>query len=1258
MTDKLQCLTYNAKGLKDPQKREGIFYWLKKKKVDIICITEAHCEEETLGKWKKEWEGDIVASHGTNNSRGTCFLIGKDSKIVVKKSEEDINGRYVILETTYGENSLTLAGYYGPNQDDPSTLEEMLRKIDDMNSGHTIIMGDFNLVLDIDMDKKGGNPTTNWNCRKTLLHWMEINNMYDTWRIKHPDDKKFTWTSNTKPKIFCRLDFFIASANIMNITNKCTIGPGIRSDHSYVKLEVAFPCAPRGRGFWKFDPSLLEDPKFNQEIIKTIEQTESDNKGTNPPLLWETVKCAIRGVCTIYSAKRRKEVNNTIKTLEEKVQELVEETTNQTGHPNNSQLDEDLNKAKKELEELIETKGRWAAATHRTILHELDEKPSSFFINQGKKASANKTLKKLIKDNGEEITGQKGILEEQKRFYDNLYRSSQNTIQETEEERQLILDKFKKLPSPKVSPNNHTELCEEISEEELWKVINSCSDNKSPGSDGLNNNFYKAFWPNIKHLVISSINHSLKTGHLSISQKQGIISLIPKPNKDTSRLKNWRPITLLNQDYKYLAKCLANRCRKILPDIVGPDQTGFVPNRIIGTNIIKAQEMINICDDLGQEGLMVCIDFEKAFDRIEWRFIQESLEYFNFPPMMIKWIQTLYTDITTCIINNGHISRFFHPTRGVRQGCPLSPILFVITAELLALKTRENPKILGLSTGKTTTKISQFADDTVFYLSNNKTDLIEVFHTLEEFSLVSGLKVNKEKTEILPLGPTNPENLDKDISPYIRDYVKMLGINISRNKEEIIELNYKPILDKIEHTLTWWQYKGLSIHGKIVVLKTLVISKLIYALSVIPSPPKKTLEDLQKKLYEFVWDGKGDKIKRDTLIGDYIDGGYRMPDLITYSQALKVAWLKRVTQYSGTWSDQIMRTLPTGNMEYFMSCEINFADIPKKPCKGSIWNEILLQWCLINQSNNHKRKKTLEDLLEENIWWNSNIKVGNKVVEYKNWIKKGIVTTNQLYKSDGEILGHKEFEGKYGLKVNMVEFYGITTAVKKNWNNQVHQATTITETTRQPSILEMTNVKEKTSRVIYRHQIKIKCIKPERAKNKWEEDIGRPIEDPTWRSHLTKTRKLTISSKLLSWLYRYNLRDIQYNSKLYKMGLSDSELCQFCGKETERILHLYWECPMIRKLWENLELLHNIKIHIPLGLLGLENRENRNPGMAIKCLLTRYYIHICKCNNKTPSTYGQNSLIESHKRRDREISSRLNKIRKYRERWGEVEENK
>ena len=274
---------------------------------------------------------------------------------------------------------------------------------------------------------------------------------------------------------------------------------------------------------------------------------------------------------------------------------------------------------------------------------------------------------------------------------------------------------------------------------------------KSPGSDGFTSEFYKAFWDEIGDDVVQSINHAYDKGELSICQKRGVITLLPKKDKPTNVLNNLRPITLLNIDYKIATKVIANRLAKVLPDIISPNQTGYVKKRYIGENVRLIDDIINYAKLKKLPGIAVFIDFKKVFDSIEWDYLNKILNVFNFKDDFKKWIRVFYTDISSCIINDGFASPFFNLNRGVRQGCPLSGLLFLVGIEMLNLAIQANPDIKGFNVGKKQIKITLYADDTTIFVKDLSL-VTALLDTLENFKNCSGLERNKSKTEAMWLG--------------------------------------------------------------------------------------------------------------------------------------------------------------------------------------------------------------------------------------------------------------------------------------------------------------------------------------------------------------------------------------------------------------------------------------------------------------------------------------------------------------------------
>ena len=179
----------------------------------------------------------------------------------------------------------------------------------------------------------------------------------------------------------------------------------------------------------------------------------------------------------------------------------------------------------------------------------------------------------------------------------------------------------------------------QVAEYECASALKAMKNNKSPGSDGITTEFYKIFWSEIKSYYVKSLNYSFEIGDMTVMQKQGLISFLPKKNNDLGNLNNWRPLTLLNTDYKIVTKTISNRIKKYISNIIKNSQTGFIKGRYIGENIRLIQETIEKLEEEEQPGLLLFADFEKAFDSISHDFMFNCLKCFNFGPDIIKWVK-------------------------------------------------------------------------------------------------------------------------------------------------------------------------------------------------------------------------------------------------------------------------------------------------------------------------------------------------------------------------------------------------------------------------------------------------------------------------------------------------------------------------------------------------------------------------------------------------------------------------------------------
>ena len=528
-------------------------------------------------------------------------------------------------------------------------------------------------------------------------------------------------------------------------------------------------------------------------------------------------------------------------------------------------------------------------------------------------------------------------------------------------------------------------------------------------------------------------------GILSNDQRRGILNLTPKANKDLRFLRNWRPISILNTDYKILAKVLASRLQQVLPVLVNKDQVGYIKGRYIGENIRMIEDVMNYTELKHLPGYIILIDFEKAFDSVSWDFLFSTLSSLNFGENFIKWIKIMYTNIESCITNNGYSSRFFQLSRGIRQGCPLSALLFILVAEIMAIKIRGQDNIKGIKCEKIEFKICQLADDTTIFVSDYAS-LSNVISILQKFELCSGLRMNIDKTEVIPVG-TNKNKSLKLPKPLNKIRInngmfKTLGIWFSYDQNNAIKLNYSEKLIKMQTILNMWKTRSLSWKGKVLITKTLVIPQLIYLFSVTFCPPN-ILKTVDQMLYDFVWDGKPAKIKKSTLISTYSMGGLKMPDVYGIHAASKIKWIKKLYCEQDDKLNKL-RCLSKYllNINGFKMCHKLPASYKDK-CLSIFYRQVFSCW----QEFYCRAPELPRDIYKEFIFDNKFICSDNKPLNAKVLnLPENIVNDLRIYDiltEQGHIMEKIDFINKTGINISSMSYNKIIASIPKEWKDNI-----------------------------------------------------------------------------------------------------------------------------------------------------------------------------------------------------------------------------
>ena len=567
-------------------------------------------------KLQKEWDGDIFSNFGSQHSRGTAILLKNKHDIInVHKSEDS---RILLINVKVDDQIMTIMNVYAPNNvSDRKTFFTKIQKWLDKfasNENSIIIGGDFNYTHENSLDRYKHNDIKDVSS-VTYKNLIATKDLHDVWRQMHPSKKQFTY------KDISRLDKFLISTELLdNVQRSNILIPGIKSDHKCVTIFLDFNKSDKGPGRWKMNTSILNDRSYIEKIKNLLLKTQNDYKNISKQLIWEICKIKIKEFTISYCKYKQRLKKNLMTDLENKVQAKETELIN-SNYNRNIQAERDA--LVNDLNNLVSEKNKGAQVRSRAKWIEEGEKSTKYFFNLEKQNISKNTIKKLKRDDGSYTNTDSDIIEEGYIFYENLYKKE--NIPDTEINKYLGEVNNLKL----LSENESRRLEGKITKQECETALTSMKGNKSPGSDGIPVEFYKTFWPHIHSILIESLNYAYDVGELSATQKRGILSLLFKKN-DKQMLKNWRPISLLNTDYKLLTHVLANRLKSVIGKIIHTDQNGYIKGRNIAYNIRLIQDVINYFENDNIEGAIIFLDFQKAFDTVNHNFLLSVLEKFNF----------------------------------------------------------------------------------------------------------------------------------------------------------------------------------------------------------------------------------------------------------------------------------------------------------------------------------------------------------------------------------------------------------------------------------------------------------------------------------------------------------------------------------------------------------------------------------------------------------------------------------------------------
>uniref|UniRef100_A0A3B3BAV7 Reverse transcriptase domain-containing protein n=1 Tax=Oryzias melastigma TaxID=30732 RepID=A0A3B3BAV7_ORYME len=619
---------------------------------------------------------------------------------------------------------------------------------------------------------------------------------------------------------------------------------------------------------------------------------------------------------------------------------------------------------------------------------------------------------------------------------------------------------------------------------------------------------------------------------------------------------------------------------------------------------------------VADDSFILFLDFFKAFDTVEHNFLYRSLQKFGFGNYFCKVIKTLYNNATCSIKLKSGSSPRFDIKRGIRQGCLISPYLFLLVAQLLCDHIKSSP-LQGISIANRSIVISQLADDTTLFLKDSSQIPLAI-NIIKSFSKASGLSLNLKKCELLPIKSCD---LDSLFNIPIKTSVTYLGIIISKSENDRGSLNFLPIIDKMKNRFNLWLLRDLSIKGRILLAKAEGLSRLIYAAQSL-YVSNSTSKTVDKMLCNFIWRNRTHHIRKSVLMNDFTSGGLNFLDFSTLNMTFKIHWIRHFLKNSNSLWNFIPNYIfsQVGGLDFLLLCTYKPDKVPLK--LSAYHKQMLLAWSMIYKHNFSPHRFY--------IWNNRYILYKNQTIFIQQWFYNNIRLVSQLFNQQGQLYTYTEFIQYYQIPVSVKDFSVVVDAIPLNLSCLFKETSTpsapqlqlhVTDTTVGKLCFSTLKNPNKAIRRLFQQDITTESP----AVTFWTSFHGHICWEKVWtlpNKYLLNNKVKEVSFKILHRFYPTN----QYMSRL-KRDIDKN--CSFCGQFEETLIHMFWTCKHTEKIWDRLTNLIKTKIypHFTLTwkniLCGFFNYDNKFSSefylINLLILLTKHYIHKTKFNNKAPN---------------------------------------
>jgi len=938
----MKIMSFNCRGLAGPKKKSAFMRVLTLEHPDVILLQETFglgdVIKEKLESWLGGWSFVTLDVRGRSGGLAVGWKLNV-AKLITSWGMNSVLG-VELLSSDLG-SSITVINIYGPYVNRIPFWDSILQ--DPLFGGDSVVVGgDLNFTLgqtEIWGPQAQSDPQAGY-----FLQKLVEKNLLDIEPIK----LKPTWRNNRggDARVAKRLDRFLVAEQLVDrfFLVRQWVGSGGNSDHFPIFCEInKGPFNPPSS--LKFNKCWLQDETFKTLFLELWRPFDENQVISAAFQFAENIK-RLKGAVKEWAKDKRLREDAELKNVEAELDQIYD--GNGGGFLTQDSKDNLVRLEGRRNTLLLEKEEAWRLKSRATWLKSGDEN-SKFFHAYARGRKAANTIWCLKDEAGIEHLDFEGKARCGVNHFEALFRApAQASIAEVIRLAQMF-PRF-------ADEEDNRKLMRPVDEDELKEVLGSFQKDKSPGPDGWSVEFFLDLFEVLGQDLIQVVEDSRSSGRIPASFNATFIALIPKVDNPTS-LNEFRPISLCNCIYKIVSKVIARRLKGILSEHISAEQFGFLEGRQIHEAIGVAQEGMHSLKTQNIKGAILKIDLSKAYDKVSWIYIRLLLTHLGFGIDFIRWIMSCISTVSFSVLINGAASPFFHAERGLRQGCPLSPLLFLLVAEGLSraiIEAKRTGRFSGILIGEQLAITHLlFVDDVLIFCSGDRRDTRVLKEILNLFSKATGMDINVDKSSITTnhLRPEEELEILENFPFKISDLdsgLKYLGFSLKANL--YLKKDWKWLVGKVEKRLQVWSHRWLSRAGRLVLVKAVLEAIPVYWMS-LSWIPKGTLELIRRIFFRFLWSGM-----KECQVTPWVNwkriaipkglGGWGLKNIFLFAHALAAKGGWRLIKTTSLWTRVIkQKYLPNESME-------DWIRKPRKSHSGGsvIWKAVVKYFSLIESN--------------------------------------------------------------------------------------------------------------------------------------------------------------------------------------------------------------------------------------------------------------------------------------------------------------------